>query len=197
MTSTLSTSAPTPTSAVNDSLANLATSTTTKSTIRLLDQLFLQTVTCQVITGFFAWAALIITIHHVGSDNIIWIKIIQIFFLFFYFHFQIFLHLQNYNVKNEQKWIVRLLFIVPIYAFDSWLSLLFFENDYYYVYFNSIRDCFEAFVIYCFLSLCYEYLGGEGNIMAEIRGKTIEWVSLFLINLIRKHEFSFNSNLKE
>lgn len=145
-----STSAQTISNAINDSLSTLITSTTTKSTLRLLDQLFLQTVTCQVITGFFAWAALIITIHH------------------------IFLHLQNYNVKNEQKWIVRLLFIVPIYAFDSWLSLLFFKNDYYYVYFNSIRDCFEAFVIYCFLSLCYEYLGGEGNIMAEIRGKTIE-----------------------
>ena len=27
----------------------------------------------------------------------------------------------------------------------------------------------QAFVIYNFLSLCYEYLGGEGNIMSEIR----------------------------
>ena len=31
----------------------------------------------------------------------------------------------------------------------------------------------QAFVIYNFLSLCYEYLGGEGNIMTEIRGKHI------------------------
>ena len=31
-----------------------------------------------------------------------------------------------------------------------------------------------AFVIYNFLSLCYEYLGGEGNIMSEIRGKPIK-----------------------
>ncbi|KAK5600656.1 hypothetical protein CRENBAI_013632, partial [Crenichthys baileyi] len=30
------------------------------------------------------------------------------------------------------------------------------------------------FVIYNFLSLCYEYLGGESAIMAEIRGKPIE-----------------------
>ena len=28
-------------------------------------------------------------------------------------------------------------------------------------------------MIYNFLSLCYEYLGGEGNIMTEIRGKNI------------------------
>ena len=33
------------------------------------------------------------------------------------------------------------------------------------------RDCYEGFVIYNFLSLCYEYLGGEGNIMTEIRGE--------------------------
>ena len=34
------------------------------------------------------------------------------------------------------------------------------------------RDCYEGFVIYNFLSLCYEYLGGEGNIMTEIRGQS-------------------------
>jgi len=42
-------------------------STTIKSNLKLLDQLFLQSTTCQVISGFFAWAALIITIHHVSS----------------------------------------------------------------------------------------------------------------------------------
>jgi len=31
-----------------------------------------------------------------------------------------------------------------------------------------------AFVIYSFLSLCYEYLGGESSIMSEIRGKPIK-----------------------
>lgn len=149
LTSTESSSSSYPNPNSNSTTTSVTTTTTANPKLRLLDQLFLETVTCQIITGFFAWAALILTVHH------------------------IFLHLQNYNVKNEQKWIVRLLFIVPIYAFDSWLSLLFFKNDYYYVYFNSIRDCFEAFVIYCFLSLCYEYLGGEGNIMSEIRGKTI------------------------
>ena len=92
-----------------------------------------------------------------------------------------------YSNPAEQRWIVRILFIVPVYAFESWLSLLFFSHDNYYVYFNAIRSCFEAiwrrinfnlyrdcyegFVIYNFLSLCYEYLGGEGNIMTEIRGE--------------------------
>lgn len=38
---------------------------------------------------------------------------------------------------------------------------------------------FLAFVIYNFLSLCYEYLGGEGNIMSEIRGKPIRSSCLY------------------
>ena len=38
----------------------------------------------------------------------------------------------------------------------------------------SIAFTSSAFVIYNFLALLYEYLGGEGNIMSEIRGKTIQ-----------------------
>ncbi|XP_078093591.1 transmembrane protein 184ba [Mustelus asterias] len=112
--------------------------------------IFLMTTAAQGISGFFVWTALLITCH------------------------QIYLHLRCYSMPNEQRYIVRILFIVPIYAFDSWLSLLFFTNDQYYVYFDTVRDCYEAFVIYNFLSLCYEYLGGESAIMSEIRGKPIE-----------------------
>ena len=54
------------------------------------------------------------------------------------------MHLRYYSSPNEQRHIVRILFIVPIYAFDSWLSLLFFTNDQYYVYFDTVRDCYEG-----------------------------------------------------
>lgn len=110
---------------------------------------FLQTTGAQALSGAFVWTALIITCH------------------------QIYQHLRFYTLPTEQRWIVRILFIVPIYAFDSWLSLLFFREN-YYIYFNSVRDWYEAFVIYNFLSLCYEYLGGESNIMTEIRGRPIQ-----------------------
>ncbi|XP_068940919.1 transmembrane protein 184A [Petaurus breviceps papuanus] len=113
-------------------------------------QLFLTTPLAQGISGLFVWSALVLTCH------------------------QIYLHLKFYTVPNEQRYIIRLLFIVPIYAFDSWLSLLLLGSHQYYVYFNSVRDCYEAFVIYSFLSLCFEYLGGESAIMSEIRGKPIK-----------------------
>jgi len=118
---------------------------------------FLQHASGRGISGVCVWAAIAITCH------------------------QIYQYLRFYTNPAEQRWIVRILFIVPVYAFESWLSLLFFGGEAsstYYVYFNAIRDCYEAFVIYNFLALCYEYLGGEGNIMSEIRGKPIRssWI---------------------
>uniref|UniRef100_T1J1S8 Transmembrane protein 184B n=1 Tax=Strigamia maritima TaxID=126957 RepID=T1J1S8_STRMM len=132
---------------IRDNMKNTsaaAAATTTTTTVY-----FLQTSAAQGIAGAFVWAALLITCY------------------------QIYQYLRYYTNPAEQRWIVRILFIVPIYGFDSWLSLLFFRNDSYYIYFDTVRDCYEAFVIYNFLSLCYEYLGGESNIMTEIRGKPI------------------------
>ncbi|UYV81954.1 TMEM184B [Cordylochernes scorpioides] len=113
-----------------------------------IQPLFIQTRAAHTISGIFVWAALLITCH------------------------QIYRHLRFYTCPAQQRSIVRILFIVPIYAFDSWLSLLFF-HDSYYIYFDAVRDWYEAFVIYNFLNLCYEYLGGESNIMTEIRGQPI------------------------
>nr|XP_019949777.1 PREDICTED: transmembrane protein 184A [Paralichthys olivaceus] len=83
-------------------------------------QMFLNTMAAQGLTGIFVWSALLITFH------------------------QIYMHLRSYSVPNEQRYIIRILLIVPVYSFDSWLSLLFISNDQYYVYFDSIRDCYEV-----------------------------------------------------
>ncbi|XP_064222325.1 transmembrane protein 184A isoform X2 [Aotus nancymaae] len=112
--------------------------------------LFLTSALARGVSGIFVWTALVLTCH------------------------QIYLHLRSYTVPQEQRYVIRLLLIVPIYAFDSWLSLLLLGDHQYYVYFDSVRDCYEAFVIYSFLSLCFQYLGGESAIMAEIRGKPIK-----------------------
>nr|XP_004666402.2 transmembrane protein 184A isoform X1 [Jaculus jaculus] len=113
-------------------------------------QLFLTTALARGVSGVFVWTALLLTCH------------------------QIYSHLRSYTVPHEQRYVIRLLFIVPIYAFDSWLSLLLLGGHPYYLYFDSVRDCYEAFVIYSFLTLCFQYLGGESAIMAEIRGKPIK-----------------------
>ncbi|XP_015601642.1 transmembrane protein 184B isoform X1 [Cephus cinctus] len=139
-------------SVVNNVTATTVTSVVTGLTTedtKEVTPIFLQTRAAQGIAGAFVWVALFLTCQ------------------------QIYQHLRWYTNPAEQRWIVRILFIVPIYATYSWVSLLFFNSESYYVYFFTVRDCYEAFVIYNFLSLCYEYLGGEGNIMSEIRGKPI------------------------
>jgi len=127
---------------------------------------FLEHASGKGIAGACVWAAIFITCH------------------------QIYQYLRYYTNPAEQRWIVRILFIVPIYAFESWLSLLFFNQNYYYVYFNAIRDCYEAFVIYNFLALCYEYLGGEGNIMSEIRGKSIKSSCMYGTCCLSGHSYN-------
>lgn len=90
-----------------------------------------------------------------GLENLNSNPCISFLFVFFFF-FQIYMHLRYYSSPKEQRHIVRILFIVPIYAFDSWLSLLFFTNDQYYVYFDTVRDCYEGRQFFFQLSLHVE-----------------------------------------
>lgn len=85
-------------------------------------------------------------------------------------------HLRYYTKPDEQRWILRLIFIVPIYSFISFVSLLLFGNSSgdIFIYLDSIRSCYEAFVIYSFLSLCFNgYLGGEGKIVNALNGRPL------------------------
>ena len=79
---------------------------------------------------------------------------------------EVMLHLLYFREPYYQKWIIRILFIVPIYATMSYCTLLFRS---YGLIFDSLRNCYEAFVIYCFFRLLVEFMGGlrvlDENIM--------------------------------
>jgi len=79
--------------------------------------------------------------------------------------FNVYKHLQHYNKPEVQLYIIRILLIVPVYALGSFLSL-YFED--WSLYFDTVRDAYEAFVIYCFLMLLLEYCGGESNCVNNI-----------------------------
>ncbi|KAI1422253.1 organic solute transporter Ostalpha-domain-containing protein [Xylaria sp. FL1777] len=59
-------------------------------------------------------------------------------------------HALNYTKPREQKHIIRILFMVPIYATSSFLSLWFYWNA---VYFQVISEAYEAFAISSFFAL--------------------------------------------
>ena len=78
----------------------------------------------------------------------------------------IYKHLKNYTNQNQQLWIVRILFLIPLYSIGSLISLKFYE---YSVYIDVVRDVYEAFVIYSFMMLCFEYLGGKNIVLYKLR----------------------------
>eukprot|EP00753_Platysulcus_tardus_P009205 PLAT1849.3.p1 GENE.PLAT1849.3~~PLAT1849.3.p1 ORF type:complete len:356 (-),score=166.70 PLAT1849.3:77-1144(-) len=67
-------------------------------------------------------------------------------------------HVRHFTQPKLQLYICRILLMVPIYSFTAWLSLLAPEKA---LLFDTVRDCYEAFVIYTFFQLLLCYLGGE------------------------------------
>jgi len=65
-------------------------------------------------------------------------------------------HKENWTSPLIQRKIIGILWMVPIYAITSWLSLRFKDAA---VYLDMFRDCYEAYVIYLFLALMIAYLG--------------------------------------
>lgn len=70
----------------------------------------------------------------------------------------LYLHFTHFYMPNVQKYVVRIILMVPLYAIQSWLSLRFHHAR---IYINAIRDLYEAFVIASFVYYLIELLGGE------------------------------------
>jgi len=66
----------------------------------------------------------------------------------------------SFTLCRIQRYIVRILFVCPVYALCSIFSL---GYPHAATALESSRDCFEAFVIYSFLALVLEYAGGKGG----------------------------------
>ena len=57
-------------------------------------------------------------------------------------------HLTNFVRPRLQSQIVRIIWMVPIYSFESLLSIVYIKHAFY---FQAIREIYEAYVIYCFM----------------------------------------------
>ncbi|OHE94716.1 hypothetical protein CORC01_09933 [Colletotrichum orchidophilum] len=76
----------------------------------------------------------------------------------------VFMHSINYTKPREQRQIIRILFMVPIYAASSFLQLWYYWHA---VYFQLISDCYEAFAIASFFSLLCHYLAPDVHTQKE------------------------------
>ena len=78
-------------------------------------------------------------------------------------------HLTNYNAPHIQVYIVRILWMVPIYSIESWLAMRFHKQA---VYIETARDVYESFVLYCFLQFLIQVLGGEQALILMLKDKS-------------------------
>ncbi|KAK7871631.1 hypothetical protein R5R35_001818 [Gryllus longicercus] len=77
-------------------------------------------------------------------------------------------HMIHYTKPYLQKHIIRILWMVPIYAVNAWFGLLYPKQS---IYVDSLRECYEAYVIYNFLVYLLNYLNSEMDLEANLELK--------------------------
>ncbi|KAA8538313.1 hypothetical protein F0562_027864 [Nyssa sinensis] len=111
----------------------------------------------------------------------------------------IFEHLAAYNQPEEQKFLIGLILMVPVYALESFLSLL--DSNAAFNY-EIIRDCYEAFALYCFERYLIACLGGEKRTIEFMESQSLITSSIPLLEEayaygVVEHPFPLNCLLRE
>lgn len=76
--------------------------------------------------------------------------------------------LVNYRKPYQQRLVVRIQLMIPLFAVSCYISLRSFRLS---LIIEPVREIYEAFVIYTFFSLLTHLLGGERNIVILTSGR--------------------------
>ncbi|PHH66079.1 hypothetical protein CDD81_604 [Ophiocordyceps australis] len=68
------------------------------------------------------------------------------------------MHAMHYTQPREQQYIIRILFMVPIYAVSSFMQIQWYWHA---IYFQVISDAYEAFAIASFFALLCHYVAPD------------------------------------
>ncbi|KAA8573943.1 hypothetical protein EYC84_005486 [Monilinia fructicola] len=80
----------------------------------------------------------------------------------------VWLQTKNYRKPLLQRYVIRILLMVPIYSISSWTSLI---SRNAALFLDPIRDVYEAFTIYTFFQLLINFLGGERALIIMMHGR--------------------------
>lgn len=82
-------------------------------------------------------------------------------------------HLTNFLKPRLQSQIVRIIWMVPVYSLEAMLSIIYYNKSFY---FQTIRELYESYVIYCFMRYLLNYLGDERHLSVRFSSKTISLI---------------------
>ncbi|OCK98845.1 DUF300-domain-containing protein [Cenococcum geophilum 1.58] len=80
----------------------------------------------------------------------------------------VWLQTKNYRKPLLQRYVVRILLMVPIYSASSWASLISLKAAFWI---GPFRDVYEAFTIYTFVQLLTNFIGGERALIILMHGR--------------------------
>ncbi|CAL4073268.1 unnamed protein product [Meganyctiphanes norvegica] len=88
-------------------------------------------------------------------------------------------HLINYTKPKLQKHIIRILWMVPVYALNAWIVLLFADKRdsskpdklRIALYLDTARECYEAYVIYNFMIFLLNFMDDVMDLDAILETK--------------------------
>lgn len=84
-------------------------------------------------------------------------------------------HLRKFHQPMIQRKILAILWMVPIYAITSWFSLVFTSAQ---GYLAIVKDFYEAYIIYQFLSFCIAVLGrGDRSLVVDLLAEHADHLS--------------------
>ncbi|KAK0624462.1 Transmembrane protein 184-like protein [Lasiodiplodia hormozganensis] len=80
----------------------------------------------------------------------------------------VWLQAKNYRKPLLQRYVVRILLMVPIFSIASWASLISLTAAFWIA---PLRDVYEAFTIYTFFQLLINFIGGERALIILMHGR--------------------------
>ncbi|QSS66122.1 DUF300 domain-containing protein [Histoplasma capsulatum] len=99
----------------------------------------------------------------------------------------IWLQTKNYRKPLLQRYVVRILLMVPIYSVSSWVSIVSLKAS---AFTAPIRDIYEAFTIYTFFQLLINLVGGERALIVMTHGRAPVQHAWPLNHFLRKVDIS-------
>lgn len=86
-------------------------------------------------------------------------------------------HLFHWTNPKEQKAILIIILMAPLYAVDSYVGLMDIKgSETFFTFLDSIKECYEALVIAKFMALMYSFLNislSQNIVPDEIKGREI------------------------
>ncbi|KAF4302488.1 hypothetical protein GTA08_BOTSDO10101 [Botryosphaeria dothidea] len=80
----------------------------------------------------------------------------------------VWLQSKNYRKPLLQRYVIRILLMVPIFSVASWASLVSLKVAFWI---DPFRDVYEAFTIYTFFQLLINFIGGERALIILMHGR--------------------------